>query len=133
NRELREATKAKDQFLAMMSHELRTPINAVIGYTDLLDLEVKGALNPEQKWMLIRIRETSQHLLGLINQVLDLAKIGSGQLGDAFSEVALAAVVEHCIPQVAPRAAVKGLQLRVETEELDGIVAVVLGDETRVS
>ncbi|HUE97063.1 MAG TPA: ATP-binding protein, partial [Longimicrobiaceae bacterium] len=134
NRELREATKAKDQFLAMMSHELRTPINAVIGYTDLLDLEVKGALNAEQKGMLTRIRETSKHLLGLINQVLDLAKIGSGQLDVVLTQVDLPQVVERCIRQVAPMAAAKGLELEVETEtQPAGPYRSVLADETRVS
>ncbi|MEX2570315.1 MAG: ATP-binding protein [Gemmatimonadota bacterium] len=134
NRELRDATKAKDQFLAMMSHELRTPINAVIGYTDLLDLEVKGSLNPDQKGMLTRIRETSKHLLGLINQVLDLAKIGSGQLDVVLTEVDLALVVERCLPQVAPLAAAKGLALEVDESSVPPPDArLVLADETRVS
>ncbi len=133
NRELREATKAKDQFLAMMSHELRTPINAVIGYTDLLDLEVKGALNGDQKWMLIRIRETSQHLLGLINQVLDLAKIGSGQLEVALTHVELSSIIDRCIPQVAPLAAAKNLCLEVDERSLVGPASAVMADETRVS
>ena len=134
NRELREATKAKDQFLAVMSHELRTPINAVIGYADLLDLEVKGGLNAEQKGMVSRIRETSQHLLGLINQVLDLAKIGSGQLDVVLTEVDLPQVVERCIPQVAPLAASKGLTLNVESDaEPAGRSRMVLADETRLS
>ncbi len=134
NRELREATKAKDQFLAVMSHELRTPINAVIGYADLLDLEVKGSLNSDQKAMLVRIRETSQHLLGLINQVLDLAKIGSGQLDVVLSEVDLPSIVERCLPQVTPLAESKGLQLVVEEETAPrGYGRVVLADETRLS
>jgi PAS domain S-box-containing protein len=134
NRELREATKAKDQFLAVMSHELRTPINAVIGYADLLDLEVKGSLNGDQKAMLVRIRETSQHLLGLINQVLDLAKIGSGQLDVVLSEVDLPSIVERCLPQVTPLAESKRLALVVEEETVPtGYGRVVLADETRLS
>lgn len=134
NRELREATKAKDQFLAMMSHELRTPINAVIGYTDLLDLEVKGRLNDEQKAMLTRIRETSKHLLGLINQVLDLAKIGSGQLDVVLTDVDLPLIVDRCVPQVTPLAAAKGLPLNVDTDSAPhGSSRVVKADETRVS
>jgi PAS domain S-box-containing protein len=133
NHELREATRAKDQFLAVMSHELRTPINAVIGYADLLDLEIKGGLNADQKAMLRRIQETSQHLLGLINQVLDLAKIGSGQLEVALGEVELGSILERCLSQVAPLAERKGLVLVVGEECTEGRGPVVLGDETRLS
>lgn len=133
NQELREATKAKDQFLAVMSHELRTPINAVIGYSDLLDLEVKGQLNTDQKSMVSRISDTSQHLLGLINQVLDLAKIGSGQMDVIVGELELEPILERCISQVAPLAEAKHLRLQVHGPRSNGRPIRVLADDTRLS
>lgn len=131
NRQLREATKAKDQFLAVMSHELRTPINAVIGYSELLDMEVKGSLNGDQKAMLGRIRETSNHLLGLINQVLDLAKMASGQMEAVVAPVDVEEVVQRCVNQLEPLAHGKGLHLRIDAPS--GNDLRVLADETRLS
>ena len=85
--EAREANRAKSQFLATLSHEIRTPINAIVGYTDLLDLEVAGPMTGKQKEYVIRIQSSSQHLIGLIDDILDLAKVESGRMQlkhDAF-------------------------------------------------
>jgi PAS domain S-box-containing protein len=131
NHQLREATKAKDQFMAVMSHELRTPINAIMGYSDLLDLGVKGPLNNEQRSMLTRVRETSRHLLGLINEVLDLAKIGAGRMDLVMVELDAAAIVDRAAQQILPLAAAKGL--RLEVEEPAARPAPVFGDETRLT
>jgi PAS domain S-box-containing protein len=131
NHELREATRAKDQFLAVMSHELRTPINAVIGYTDLLDMELKGELNADQKAMLGRIRATSGHLLGLINQVLDLAKVASGQLDVVLAPVDAGEVVRGCSVQLEAMAAGKGLALEIDLDSDCDLT--VMADETRLS
>jgi PAS domain S-box-containing protein len=133
NHQLREATKAKDQFLAVMSHELRTPINAIMGYSDLLDLGVKGPLNDDQRAMLSRVRETSRHLLGLINEVLDLAKIGAGRMDLVFVELDAVGIVERAAQQIMPLAAGKGLTLSMDEPPESKRPVLVRADETRLT
>jgi PAS domain S-box-containing protein len=113
NEQLRAATAAKDQFLAVVSHELRTPVNAIMGYAELLDLEIKGRLNEEQKTMLRRLRSTAWHLLGLIDEILDLPKVASGEVELKLEAVELREVLETAYHQVAPIAGTKGLELEL--------------------
>ena len=103
------ANKAKTEFLATMSHELRTPLNAIAGYVDLLDLEIRGPVTSQQREDLRRIQRSQQHLLGLINDVLNFAKLEAGQVEIDLMTVPVSALLGDIEQLVAPQLAAKGL------------------------
>jgi PAS domain S-box-containing protein len=110
------ASKAKSNFLATMSHEIRTPINAVLGYSELLALELAGPLTAEQREQIARIRASTAHLLTLVNEVLDLAKIESGTMR-VDATVSLAGdTANAALSLVAPQAASKGVSINDQCE-----------------
>ena len=112
--DLADATKAKDRFLAVMSHEMRTPLNAILGYADLLDMELEGVLAEGQRQQVERIRVGSRHLLGLINDVLDLTRADARKLDLDMRPVALPAVVEEVAALLQAQAESRGIALVVE-------------------
>ena len=128
--EAERANQAKSQFLAMMSHEIRTPINAVIGYSDLLDSGVAGELLPQQREYLDRVRASSQHLLGLVNDVLDLAKIEADEMTVARARNEISPAVEAAVSMIASGARVKGIALQQRCECAQPLAYE--GDEVRV-
>ena len=104
SRQLAEASQHKSQFLANMSHELRTPLNAILGYTELLLDNVYGETPEKMQDVLQRIESNGRHLLGLINDVLDLSKIEAGQLILALGDYSLKNVVHTVFSAVEPLA-----------------------------
>jgi protein-histidine pros-kinase len=111
NVELEAASLAKDRFLASMSHELRTPLNAIIGFTGTLLMRLPGPLTADQEKQLRTVQTSARHLLALINDLLDLAKLESGKVELQLEPVACQAVMEEVIAGLAPLAAAKGLRL----------------------
>jgi len=111
NVELERASRAKDHFLATMSHELRTPLNAILGFTGLLLMRLSGPINPEQERQLGLVHTSGKHLLSLINDLLDLAKIDSGRVEIHREPVDCRALVEGVIETLRQAADAKGLQL----------------------
>ncbi len=114
SQEVERANKLKSEFLASMSHELRTPINALIGYTALLLDGVLGDVNPRQGDALKRSRAAAEHLLALINDILDLAKIEAGKMPLHLEEVALREVTLEVTQQIEPMARKKQLDFEID-------------------
>jgi signal transduction histidine kinase len=114
NRQLTEASQHKSQFLANMSHELRTPLNAILGYTELVLDHVYGDTPDKMRGVLHRIERNGKHLLGLINDVLDLSKIEAGQLVLSLSDYSMKSVVQTVFTAVEPLAAEKHLGFTID-------------------
>jgi protein-histidine pros-kinase len=117
NLELERASMAKDRFLATMSHELRTPLNAIIGFTGTLLMQLPGPLTVEQEKQLKTVQHSARHLLSLINDLLDLAKIESGKVEFDLQHVELQAVIREVCTSLQPAADGKGLALRIKMPE----------------
>jgi signal transduction histidine kinase len=114
SRQLAEASQHKSQFLANMSHELRTPLNAIVGYTDLILDNIYGDIPDKMRGVLQRLESNGRHLLGLINDVLDLSKIEAGQLTLSLADYSIKDVVHGVYGAVEPLAAEKRIALKVE-------------------
>jgi PAS domain S-box-containing protein len=110
-READEANRAKSTFLAVMSHELRTPLNAISGYTELIDMGIHGPVTDAQHEALQRIQRSQRHLLRLINEVLNLARIEAGRINYDITEIRVEEIVDNVLPMIEPQAAGKGLRL----------------------
>ena len=128
NRSLQELDRLKSEFLATMSHELRTPLNSIIGFTGILRQGLAGPLNDEQKKQLGMVHTSGRHLLGLINDLLDLSRIESGRMEVAHEPFPLAGVVEEVVLSLKPLADQKGL--RLETQLGDRPIEIT-GDRKR--
>ena len=116
-----EANRTKATFLAAMSHELRTPLNAIAGYADLLLLGVGGNVSEQQRDYLERIRGSQQHLLSIINDILNFSRIEAGQLEYEVEPVSLANVIDAVIPMIQPQALRK--EIRVNRRVTQDVIA----------
>ena len=116
------ANMAKSDFLATMSHELRTPLNAIAGYSELLEMGIHGPLSGPQRDAIVRIQRSQRHLLALINDLLNFARIEAGQLAFELADVSLGEMVRELEPLVAPQLGAKSLTMEL-----------VKGDESLVA
>ncbi|MEP6573504.1 MAG: GAF domain-containing sensor histidine kinase, partial [Gemmatimonadota bacterium] len=129
NRELQRATELKSQFLANMSHELRTPLNAINGFSDLILTEELGPINETQREFLESVLRNGRHLLGLINSILDLAKIEAGRMTLNLTSTDFRAAINGAVTDTAPLRSAKRQDVNVVMEPTP---ITVLADATRV-
>jgi signal transduction histidine kinase len=136
------ASEAKSQFLAIMSHELRTPLNAIAGHVQLIQLGIHGPVTEAQCDALIRVDRGQRHLLGLINQILNLSRIESGQLEYRMADVPLAPLLADVQPLIQPQLIAKqlryeqslpeaNLRVRADPEKLEQVLLNLLSNAVK--
>lgn len=129
NAEIARASQFKSEFLAKMSHQLRTPLTAIIGFCDVLKSGMDGQLNPDQADDIGQIDRSSQILLELVNDILDLAKIEAGKIEIACQEVNIESVAEQVISTLYQAAESKALKL---ASDISPAAKTVMGDPMRI-
>jgi PAS domain S-box-containing protein len=127
--EAETANRLKSEFLAAMSHELRTPLNAIGGYAQLMEMEVGGPITATQRDHLARIKYSQEHLLGIINDILNFSRIEAGQVTYDIGPVAIRDVMNDVGPMLAPQVRAKGVDLRVVECPAD---VVAVADKAKV-
>jgi signal transduction histidine kinase len=128
-KELETVSRHKSEFLANMSHELRTPLNAIIGFSEVLESKMAGELNEQQLGYVQDVLEAGRHLLALINDILDLAKVEAGHMQLDLAEVSMRETLRSGLTMYGERAARAGIRLNLE---LDPDEIVVQADERKV-
>jgi len=129
SRQLEIASRHKSEFLSNMSHELRTPLNAIIGFAEVLTEHMFGELNAKQEEYLRDITESGRHLLSLINDILDLAKVEAGRMELEPSDVDVPRLIENALILVRERAAGRGITV---AHTVDARIGTVRGDERKL-
>jgi signal transduction histidine kinase len=129
SRQLEVASRHKSEFLANMSHELRTPLNAIIGFSEVLNERMFGELNDKQDEYLKDIHASEQHLLSLINDILDLSKVEAGRMELELTDFDLPAAMDNAVTLVRERASRKGVTVRIA---VGAEVGLLRGDERKI-
>jgi signal transduction histidine kinase len=129
SRELEAASRHKSEFLANMSHELRTPLNAIIGFSEVLGERMFGELNEKQEEYLKDIYASGQHLLSLINDILDLSKIEAGRMELELTDFDLPTAIDNALTLVRERAGRRGIALH---QAVDQRLGQIRGDERKI-
>lgn len=116
------ANLAKSKFLSSMSHELRTPLNAILGFSQLLEIDSEKALGPSQRDSVNHIVQAGNHLLNLINDVLDLGKIEAGKTHISISDIRMGQIIDRCFEMIQSLAIEKNIELNKSHDNMDAIV-----------
>ncbi|MDQ2889786.1 MAG: PAS domain-containing sensor histidine kinase [Gemmatimonadota bacterium] len=136
------ASRAKSDFLAVMSHELRTPLNAIGGYTELISMGIRGPVTEAQLEDLARITRSQQHLLGLINDLLNMARLDAGKVSYDIADIPLSAAMDRVEELILPQLTARGLKyaraacdpalcVRADAEKLRQVLVNVLSNATK--